>query len=130
MDTAAAHPVRVMLAEDSDIIRDRLVEMLREAAHVDLVGIACDAPEAMALFHAVRPEAIILDIQMPGGNGVDVLQTIRHSDRTCTVIMLTSYNSDYLRQRCLDRGADFFLDKATEFEQVLDVLGEMARRHP
>ena len=124
---ATAQAVRVMLAEDSEIIRDRLVEMLHEADHVDLVGIARDAPEALALFHAVQPEAVILDIQMPGGNGMDVLQTIRHSDRTCTVIMLTSYNSDYLRQRCLDGGANFFLDKATEFERVLDVLDGMSR---
>jgi len=130
MNTTAARAVRVMLAEDSEIIRDRLVEMLQEGGGVDLVGVACDAPEASALFFAVRPDAVVLDIQMPGGSGIDVLEKIRYVDRSCVVIMLTSYNFPDLRRRCLEGGADFFLDKATEFEQVLDVLGEMARRHP
>lgn len=127
MNAVAARPVRVMLAEDSEIIRDRLVELLHETCGVDLVGVACDVPEASALFLAVRPDAVILDIQMPGGSGVDVLDQIKRADRSCVVVMLTSFAFPELRRRCLDGGADFFLNKATEFEKVIDVLHEMSR---
>ncbi len=128
MVTIAPHSVRVMLAEDSEIIRDRLVEMLKDASGIDLVGVACDAPEASALFFAVRPAAAILDIQMPSGSGIRVLEEIKRTDRSCVVVILTSFAFPELRQRCLDSGADFFLDKATEFERILDVLDDMGTR--
>ena len=130
MDTPSARPVRVMLAEDSEAVRSRLVEMLQDDGGIDLVGVACDTPEAVALFFAVRPDAVVLDIQMPGGSGIDVLERIRTVDRACLVVMLTSHALPELRQRCLERGADFFLDKATEFEQVLDIFHAMKGSRP
>ncbi len=96
--------------------------MLGESDAIDVVGVASDAPEGMARFTSDRPNAVILDIRMPGGSGIEVLEWIRRHDPSCLVIMLTSYAFPELRQRCLEIGANFFLDKATEIETAVDLL--------
>ncbi len=83
---------------------------------------AQNASEAIAAFHQHKPEVAILDIQMPDGSGIDVLAHIKKESPRTTVIMLTNYPLPPLRKCCLKTGADYFFDKSTEFEKVIDVL--------
>jgi DNA-binding NarL/FixJ family response regulator len=118
--------IGVMLVEDSEIVRTRLLEMLFEAGVADVVAVATDVAEASALFLATRPDVVILDLQLPSGCGLDVLETIRRTDLACVVMVLTSYNFPDLRRRCLDSGANHFLHKASEFERVTDLLRDLS----
>jgi DNA-binding NarL/FixJ family response regulator len=61
---------------------------------------------------------VILDIRFPDGSGIDVLQAIKQDQPAPMVIILTNYPYSGYRQRCLNAGADFFLDKSTEFDQI------------
>jgi DNA-binding NarL/FixJ family response regulator len=70
----------------------------------------------------LKPDAVILDIQMPNSSGIDALQNIKIGGPTPVVIMLTNYAYPQYRKRCMDAGADFFFDKSTEFEEVVNVL--------
>jgi DNA-binding NarL/FixJ family response regulator len=63
----------------------------------------------------------VLDISMPGGSGVHVLETIKREQPALKVIMLTNFGHEQYRQKCLQLGADHFFDKTTEFEKVLEV---------
>ena len=65
---------------------------------------------------------VILDIRMPGGSGIDVLDGMKRDRVTPTVIVLTNYDYPQYRKKCLQSGASFFFDKSAEFEKVAQVL--------
>lgn len=116
----------VFIVDDSAVVRDRLAQMISGLPGVDLVGQADIAFEAIEGLRRLRPTCAVLDISMPGGSGIDVLETIKREQPALSVIMLTNFAQDQYRQKCLQLGADYFFDKTTEFERVLDVLREPA----
>ncbi len=69
-----------------------------------------------------RPDIVILDIKMIGGNGIDVLKSIREHGIDSTVIMFTHYPYPQYEKACMEAGADYFFHKATEFEQMMDTI--------
>jgi DNA-binding NarL/FixJ family response regulator len=114
--------LKVFIADDSLIVREHLVTMLDEVAGVEIVGQAKNVAEAIGAIRRLRPDVVILDIRMPGGSGIDVLQTIKQDRAAPMVIILTNYPYPGYRQKCLEAGADFFLDKSTEFDQIPKLL--------
>ena len=116
------HKVKVFIADDSRIVQEHLVTILDELAEVEIVGQAETVAEAISAIGELRPDVVILDIRMPDGSGIDVLQTIKQDDPAPAVIVLTNYPYPAYRQKCLQAGADFFLDKSTEFDQIPDLI--------
>lgn len=114
--------ISVFIVDDSPIVRDRLVAMLSELEGVEVVGQAQDAVEATCLIRELRPDAVVLDIQLASGNGIDVLRTIKKERPDVLVIMLTLYPDLQYRESCMKAGASFFLDKATGFEKIPEAL--------
>ncbi len=114
--------IRVLIVDDSALIRERLKTMLSEIAGVEIVGEAEDKMEAIASNDRLHPDVVILDIRLPRGNGIEVLQNIKGNNPSVTIIMLTNYPYPQYRRKCMEAGADFFLDKSTEFEKVSEVL--------
>jgi DNA-binding NarL/FixJ family response regulator len=110
--------IKVFIADDSLIVREHLVTMLDELAGVEIVGQAENVAEAIRGIQNLQPDVVILDIRMPDGSGIDVLQNIKQDKVAPMVIILTNYPYPGYRQRCLNAGADFFLDKSTEFDQI------------
>jgi DNA-binding NarL/FixJ family response regulator len=119
-------PKKVLIADDSHIVRERLVSLLADLPGVDIVGEAETAFEAIQSIRRRRPDVVILDISMPGGSGIQVLETIRKDKPVPLIIMLTNFTHEPYRQRCLKLGADYFFDKSNEFEKVKDVLENLA----
>ncbi len=114
--------MKVFVADDSPAVRSRVVNMLTEIVGVEVVGQASDAPEAVREIKRLQPDAVVLDIHMPNGNGIDVLLEIRQTPPPPLVIILTNYPYDQYRDRCLRAGADYFFDKSNEFEKITDVF--------
>ena len=98
------------------------MQKLSQIEGIKMVSQAKNAAEAIAAFQQFSPEVAILDIQMPDGSGIDVLAHIKKASPQTIVIMLTNYPLPPFRKRCLEAGADYFFDKSTEFEKVVDVL--------
>jgi DNA-binding NarL/FixJ family response regulator len=121
------HKIRIFIADDSLIVRERLVTMLDELAGIEIVGQAENVAEAISGIRTLQPDVVILDIRMPGGNGIDVLQTIKQDEVAPMVIILTNYPYPAYRQKCLQAGADFFLDKSTEFDQIPELFERFKR---
>lgn len=117
--------MRVLVVEDSKIVRERLVAMIGETEGVSVVGQAQDASEAIASVRRLRPDSVILDIQMPGGSGIEFLQSVKEEMPATMVIMLTNYSLPQYREKCANAGADFFFDKSTEFSRVPVLLKAM-----
>ena len=114
--------MRVFIVEDSLIISERLDALLSDLHGVEVVGHAKDVEEAINSVRVLRPDVVILDIQIPGGSGFSALRQIRQSELPVVVIIFTNNPFPQYRQRCLDAGADFFLDKTTEFEELWSIF--------
>jgi DNA-binding NarL/FixJ family response regulator len=112
----------VFIVDDSAVVRDRLAQMISELPGVSLVGQADIAFDAINGLRRLQPAYAVLDISMPGGSGVHILETIKREQPALKVIMLTNFAQEPYRQKCLQLGADHFFDKTTEFERVLEVL--------
>lgn len=112
----------VFIVDDSAVVRDRLAQMISGVTGMSVVGQADIAFEAIAGLRRLQPAYAVLDISMPGGSGMHVLETIKREQPALKVIMLTNFAQDQYRQKCLQLGADHFFDKTTEFEKVLEVL--------
>ena len=117
--------MRILIADDSSVVRKRLNNLLTDVRGIEVVGQAQDALEARNLVVKLRPDVAILDLRMPDGSGADVLLDIKKLNPTPTVIMLTNYAHPENRKKCMERGADYFFDKSTEFQKVLSVLRVM-----
>jgi len=125
-----AHPKTVFIVDDSPIVRERIARMISELPGVSVVGQADIAFEAVQGIRQLRPSFVVLDVSMPGGSGMYVLETIKRDRPASTVIMLTNFTHDEYRQKCLRLGADFFFDKTAEFEKMLEVLKEAGETKP
>jgi DNA-binding NarL/FixJ family response regulator len=120
--------LRVLLVEDSVLIRERLIESISDLDSVDIVGHADTAADALSALRRVACDAVVLDLQLKAGHGFNVLAALRTpSDRPrVTVIVLTSFASKEYRDRSMQLGADYFFDKARDYDRVSEVLEELA----
>jgi DNA-binding NarL/FixJ family response regulator len=127
MLSSSNHKINVFIADDSLIVREHLVTMLDELAGIEIVGQAENVTEAISAIRRLQPDVVILDIRMPGGSGIDVLQDIKQDKTAPIVIILTNYPYAGYRKKCLQAGADFFLDKSSEFDQILILFDRFKR---
>jgi len=120
--------MKVFIADDSQVLRERLDEMLSELPGIEILGYAKDVSEALTSIRTLEPDVVILDIRMPGGSGVDVLQDIKKDKHPPLVIILTNYPYPQYRKKCMEMGADFFFDKSAEFEKVTAVFKQLTEQ--
>jgi len=122
--------LKVYVVDDSELVRERLIDMVSEIEGVEVVGETGDLRGAEVSIRELRPDAVILDIRLPGGNGITLLREMKRERSAATVIVLTNYPYPQYREECLDAGADYFLYKATEFGKVGEILNRMAGSRP
>lgn len=112
------HGKSILIVDDSTLIRTRLRAMLICLEKVGPVDSAADYSSALTLIDEKTPDIALLDINLAGRNGIDLLRHIKtHYPRTI-VLMLTNQASDHYRAVCQKWGADYFLDKSKDFEQI------------
>jgi len=114
--------MKVFIADDSEVVCERLTTMLSELPGIEIIGQAKDVGESIESIRRLHPDVVILDIRMPGGSGIDVLEDIKKINGAPMVIILTNYPYPQYRKKCMALGAEYFFDKATEFEKVTEVL--------
>ena len=108
----------LLIVEDSDIFRERLVEMFVEFENIGPVMEAKDSTEAMHLFNTFLPGIVILDIRIQGENGIKVLEKFKKIRPEAVIIMLTNYSLEPYRTRCLELGADYFFEKTDDMNKI------------
>jgi DNA-binding NarL/FixJ family response regulator len=124
--------LRVVIVEDSAIIRARLAEALSEIPNLAIVGQAESEADALAVLRNVGWDAVVLDLQLKEGTGLGVLKKLKAGGRPehAKVIVFTNYSFPQYRDRSLTSGADFFFDKTREFHRVREVLSNLASSPP
>ncbi len=118
----------VVVVDDSVVVRERLVELLNGLSGVEVVGLAGGVDEARRVLRETRPRVVLVDIRIPGGSGFDVLQEAKALHPAPLVIILTSFPYPQFRKKCLEMGADHFLDKSLEFERVPEIVTAMVEQ--
>lgn len=114
----------LFIVEDSIPVRDRLVRTLEGLEGLDIVGTAEDVTAAIAGLEDNHPDALILDLQLPSGSGLQVLRAVREKLPAMRVIVMTNFAAEPYRKAALAAGAEVFLDKSAEFARVRDILSE------
>jgi len=85
---------------------------------INTIARAEDVENAILSTRELKPEVLILDIRIHGGSGIDVLKEVKKNEPSPKVIMLTNYPYSQYKKKCFDEGADYFLDKSTEFSEI------------
>ncbi|MFW9972598.1 MAG: response regulator transcription factor [Candidatus Odinarchaeota archaeon] len=120
--------MRLFIADDSTILRERLIDILSEIKGIEFVGQEGNVSNVLDAVVKIKPDIVILDIRMPGGNGIKVLDTIKKKiENPPIVIMFTNFPDLQYRKKCFDAGADYFFYKSTEFEKLIDVIRESSQ---
>jgi DNA-binding NarL/FixJ family response regulator len=101
--------------------------MLAEREDVRVVGQTGDAEEAIQQIRQERPHVVILAIHMHEGSGIDVLKAVRPEQPSPVIIMLTNSAYAPYRRECMQAGANYFLDKSIEFEQINVIFDRLKR---
>ena len=117
--------MKVLIVDDSTIVRVRLADLVLEIDGVESVAQAQDASRGLDLVKTLKPDVAIFDVRMPQRSGIDLLEDVKRIGQTLKVIMLTNYPTPESREKCFSLGADYFFDKSSEIEQVIDVLKDL-----
>ncbi|MDE3087853.1 MAG: response regulator transcription factor [Chloroflexota bacterium] len=119
-------PIRVLIADDHEVVREGLRLILEEEDFV-VVGEAADGAEAVRLAGELQPQIVLMDLRMPGMDGLDAISHIRSEWREMAIVILTTYDEDELMLRGLRAGARGFLLKDTKRQVLFDTLRAAAR---
>jgi len=119
--------MRLFIADDSEILRSRLCELLSEIEDITIVGQAGDLASALKAIQNLKPDVVIMDIRFPGEDGLLALEAIKKGKNPPKVVMFTNYPYLQYRKKCLNGGADYFFYKAMEFENLIALLKELAQ---
>lgn len=114
----------VLIVDDNKNFVDRMIGLLNEIDNIGYINVANDYNEACRLMACDYHEVVVLDINLPGKSGLELLKVIKENTPVCEVIMITNHADEYYRQQCNALGADHFLDKTIEFDQVPEIINK------
>jgi DNA-binding NarL/FixJ family response regulator len=123
-ETAA--PVRVLIADDQKIVREGLVSLLSLLPGIDVVGAATDGDDAVRQALALRPDVVLMDLNMPRCNGVEATGQLRDRQPGTRVVVLTTYADDDWVFAALQAGARGFLTKDAGAEEIHRAIATVA----
>lgn len=119
--------IRVLVVDDHPVLRDGVAAILGNRTDMVMVGEARDGAEAVARHRALRPDVTLMDLQMPGMNGVDAITAIRHEQPGARIIVLTTYAGDVQAVRALKAGAVGYLLKSSLRTELIDAIHDVHR---
>lgn len=122
--------LRLVLVDDSESVRRRLADASTRIPGMELVAEAGTIQQALHDIRELRPDAVVLDIQMPDGSGVGLLEMLAGDMPATVFIMFTSHDLPRYREHCRRAGARLFFPKATGFADLLESLASLAAQHP
>lgn len=118
--------VKVFLADDSHLIRGRVAAILG-AGGMAIVGEAQTPQSSIDGILGARPDVVVLDVQLEGGSGLQVLRAVRDAAPHIGFVVFSNSAGPAYRKRYLDEGANRFLDKTTEFDQLVLAVAAASR---
>lgn len=122
--------LKVLLIDDTVMILQRLQSLLSEVKQVSRTESATSAEEALVLMDGYQPDVMVLDINMPGMGGIEMLRKLNVKQMIKpVVIMLTNNTFAGYRDECMRLGADYFLDKSRDFLMIPAIVEKVQERN-
>jgi len=125
MEKHATKKLVVLIVDDSLLIVERLLELLNEMDNIQIVIYADNYKEGLHLLKGIKPDVVLLDINLPDRSGIELLKHIHHQQEHPKVIMITNQSTEYYKKICSSLGADYFFDKSNEFERIPEALATL-----
>ncbi len=115
--------IKVLIVEDSDVVREKIKELLTELENVTVVAEADSSSVAIELGTLHKPDVVILDIKLiDNDNGFTVLRKLKKILPGIITIVMSNYNSVPYRRKMVELGADYFFDKSNDFNEISKVF--------
>jgi DNA-binding NarL/FixJ family response regulator len=121
-------PLAVLIADDSEAIAEMLKELITDPGHIEVVGVAESQDSAIADIRRLKPDVVVLDLQLKSGSGTDVIRAVRASKELADtrVIVISNHTAPQLKAGCLELGADLYYDKVKELGNLAEELRRLA----
>lgn len=110
----------ILIVDDNNSFVSRMIALISETQNVNIHS-ASNFEEATSLF-TDSTDLVLLDINLPGKNGMHLLKSIKESSRDCKVVMLTNHAGEFYEEQCRKLGANLLLDKTNEFHLVPGIV--------
>ncbi len=122
-----SEPIRILIADDHEVVREGLRLILEAEDDFVVVGEAADGREAIDLVRDLQPQVVLMDLRMPGMDGLTAIKQLRQQWPDINIVILTTYNEDALMMEGLRSGARSYLLKDTKRQVLFDTLRAAAR---
>ena len=121
-------PLKVFIADDSQPVADMLTELISAPGRIEVIGVGATEEAAIASIRSMKPDVVVLDLQLKSGSGTNVIRAVRASGELATTrLMVTSnYTAPQLKAGCLELGADGYFDKVKELADLAAAIDRMA----
>lgn len=120
-------PVRIFITDDHLVVREGLRMILETADGLEVVGEAADGAECLRLVSSLNPDVVLMDLQMPGMDGITAIKHLRRENPEVAIVILTTFNEDELMLQGLKAGARGYLLKDTNRQTLLNTIDAAAR---
>ena len=114
--------IRVLLVDDQHLVREGFARLLRDVPDIEVVGEAADGASAVTQALKTQPDVVLMDVRMPGMDGVEATARIVRAGERVRVLMLTTFDLDEAVHRALQAGASGFLLKDTPYQQLIHAI--------
>jgi DNA-binding NarL/FixJ family response regulator len=114
--------IRVLIVDDQELVRQGFSRLLRDVGDIEVVGEAADGAAAVTLALQTKPDVALMDVRMPGMDGVEATAQIIRDTPSVRVLMLTTFDLDEAVHRALEAGASGFLLKDTPYDQLIHAI--------
>lgn len=126
----AIDKISVIVADDHNLFINGLCLLLQNEPDIEITSMASTGREVLTLLNATVPDIILLDINMPGMNGFDVLKQVKAHYPKIKVVMLSTYNEAHLIEKAKTGGADGYIFKNAEMKELLGAMRQVAAGQP
>jgi len=121
-------PLAVLIADDSEAVAEMLKDLITDPGRIEVVGVAESQDSAIADIRRLKPDVVVLDLQLKSGSGTDVIRAVRASAELAAtrVIVISNHTAPQLKAGCLELGADRYFDKVKELGNLAEELRRLA----
>ena len=120
--------MKILIADDSVLILERLQQMLTGIDRVEVVASLNNGIDALNGLRTLSPDLAILDFQMPGLSGLEVLNAFKKENTSVKFILLTLQSQGYFRNLAIQAGSNYFFNKADDFETIGHIVTELCEQ--